>query len=100
MDRYFPYLNELEPEMNDERRFLYIAILLNSALYLTGVFVAGLMTGNRLAWAMALATAALCYLSPLVQAIGLDKVWRTGPLVLVALSILFGGAAGIVLVIA
>lgn len=70
MDRYFPHA-ELESPM-DERPYLYIAILINSALYLTGVFVAGLMLGNGWAWKLALLTAGLCYLSYMAQLIAMQ----------------------------
>lgn len=100
MDRYFPHA-ELESPM-DERPYLYIAILINSALYLTGVFVAGLMLGNGWAWKLALLTAGLCYLSYMVQLIALHadgKAMVPLSLMLIIATIVVGAAGGIMLVL-
>lgn len=52
--------------MTDLQKLLVVAILLNAALYLTGVFVAGLVTNNALAWKLAIVSAGfatLCYVA-------------------------------------
>ena len=50
--------------MTADQRVIAIGAYINSALYCAGVFVAGLLTGNPLAWRLALVTAGanfLCY---------------------------------------
>lgn len=78
-----------------ERRFLYVAIILNSALYLVGVFIAGLVTNHPEAWRLALTALGVCYISPSVQ-IALPKamVLNIG---IVALSIVLAVCAGVAL---
>lgn len=44
-------------------KFLFHGAMLNSALYLAAVFVAGTMTHNRLAWTFAIAALGFTYLS-------------------------------------
>jgi hypothetical protein len=45
----------------------FLGALVNSALYLGSVFVAGIVTGNRLAWTLAIAAMGVTYLSYIVQ---------------------------------
>jgi uncharacterized protein (DUF486 family) len=80
-----------------EHRLLIIALLINSALYLTGAFIAGLMLGNRIAWLCALTSAGLCYIGPMFQLAA--PAQRTYALVIVVLSIVFGVAAGVALLV-
>lgn len=79
------------------RNWLYIAILLNSALYLVGVFTAGIVTGNHVAWQVALITSAICYISPTMQ-LALPE-HRAANFVLAVLSVALGVAAGVALLI-
>lgn len=46
---------------------LIVAIIVNSALYIGMVFTAGLVTHNETAYILAIVTAGLCYVAPLVQ---------------------------------
>ncbi len=48
---------------------LVIGLYINSALYLTGCFVAGLMLHNPLAWQLALFSAGMSYVSYYLQII-------------------------------
>lgn len=77
-------------------RLLALAAIINSALLLTGIFVAGLITGNGAAWKLSLYTMALCYLSPVVQSIAPEA--RRIAMTITGLSILFGGIALLLLV--
>lgn len=81
-------------------------VQINSALYLAGCFVAGLVTGNGWAWRFALAAAGVTYLSYLAQwedarreatsfATSLWTISRG----LVLLSIALGAAAGLRLLV-
>lgn len=82
--------------------FVSIGVLINSALYLTGCFVAGLATGNSVAWRLALATAGVTYLAYVVQEAA--SVQRSRPtlghaaLALVTASIALGLLAGLALI--
>lgn len=78
-----------------------ISGMINSALYLIGVFIAGIVTHNPWAWKFALLTAALCYLSALTQAIIPVESQYYGWIVtgFVAASIAFGATGGIALLI-
>jgi len=74
-----------------------VGLLINSALYLSGCFIAGLVTGNPWAWKMSLATMGVTYLCYWFQA---DTALP--PLVVkftVILSICMGAAAGIGLLV-
>jgi hypothetical protein len=44
-----------------------LAIIVNSALYLAGCIAAGLATGNRVAWTLAIADAGVLYLGYLAM---------------------------------
>jgi hypothetical protein len=66
--------------------------LVNSALYLTGVFVAGLVTAHPDAWKGALAAAGLAFFSHVAQlAPGMP---RAAVLATIAASWVLGAAAG------
>lgn len=73
---------------------LGVAILLYGSLYTTGVFVAGLATGNIWAWRGALATAGVTYLCYFVQSLApRSRV----VIALLAASITLGAVAGLLL---
>lgn len=86
---------DVTPADIDTRRWLTIALLLNSALYLTAAFIAGLVLGNRFAWAFALASCGCCYLAPMVQLAA--PQYRRIAIIFVGSSIGFGIAAGLAL---
>lgn len=75
-----------------------VGAMLNSALYLTAVFVAGLTTGNRHAALFAIAALGVTYLSYLAQLFTLWPRFLTADR-LVFVSIALGGAAGLSLLI-
>jgi hypothetical protein len=83
-----------------------IGVLLNSALYLSGCFIAGLATANAAAWVLALASCGVTYLSYICQLAGdagsedrlLATLGRWAP-VLVWTSICLGFLAGMALLI-
>lgn len=52
-------------------QFIGLGYYIMSALYVSGVFTAGLVTGNKGAWLLALITAAVACLSYQAQAFGL-----------------------------
>ena len=83
--------------MTADQRFLAIGIYLNSALYCTGIYCAGLIYHREMAWKFAIATAAVCYLSYYAQIAVLPR-----PLVhaLTLLSIICGIFAALPLVTA
>jgi hypothetical protein len=53
-----------------DRDWVIAGLLLNSALALIGIFVAGIVTGTPLAWKLAIASAALTYFLYLFQFMG------------------------------
>lgn len=53
--------------MTDLQKLLVVACLLNAAMYLTAVFVAGLVTNNPLAWKLAIISMGLASLSYIAQ---------------------------------
>ncbi len=84
--------------------FVYVGVLLNSALYLTGCFTAGLLVQNPFAWRLALAAAGVTYLGYVAQNIvegcrfGLvTEAWNRAVKALVIVSMVLGAAAGLVL---
>lgn len=78
----------------DFKPFLLVGLLLNSALYLTGVFVAGMMTHDGAAWKLALVAAGVSYLSYSMQIYGAG---RNACATVVVISVLAGAAAGLLL---
>jgi hypothetical protein len=52
------------------KMLLIAGALLNSALYLTGCFVAGLVVGNPIAWKLSLVAAGLVFLAYSLMATG------------------------------
>jgi hypothetical protein len=76
----------------------YAGALLNSALFLMGVFVAGLVTAHPLAWKLALAAMAVTFLSHLVQLGEMNiQVLRLAAIALIVLSWLLAVAGAIAL---
>ena len=73
-----------------------IGVLLNSALYIAGCFIAGLLLGNTLAWRLALATAGVTYLSFVFHVVSETEgdAWQRAAGWLVWLSIALGINAG------
>lgn len=76
---------------------LMVSLILTSALYLSGVFIAGLITDHRDAWLLALACMGICYFTAFVQLV--LPTWRLTAIGLVTTSIIVGAAAGWSLVI-
>lgn len=74
-----------------------VGLLLNSALYLSGVFIAGLVTGNPWAWKMSLAAMGVTYLCYWFQAD--TQLPPMAIRITVILSIVMGAAAGIGLLV-
>lgn len=81
--------------MQPFQSMLMAGVLLNSALYLTGVYVAGLLTGNAVAWKCALIGAGLCYICYVLQLSG--NMHRLPIVVATVASIAFGIIAGLAL---
>lgn len=77
-------------------------VLINSALYLTGVFIAGIARGNALAVHLALAATGACYISYALQFVFVcnssPAVYRISVAATVA-SVLLGIAAGLSLIL-
>jgi hypothetical protein len=71
-----------------------IGALINSALYLACVFIAGIVTAHPLAWKLALVAMGMTYLSHYAQLTTLAEIVA---IVLVSLSIAFGLFAGLAL---
>lgn len=87
----------------DQRTFIALAAgaLINSSLYVAGVFIASVIEGNQVAMMLALATAGLNFLSYTFQ-MSIDPLSEDGRLVsigLVAISIFLGIAAGFALIV-
>lgn len=75
-------------------QFIGLGYYVMSALYVSGVFTAGLVTGNKGAWLLALLTAAMACLSYQAQAFGLKiGTWLWG----VSLGLAILGFATLVL---
>jgi len=53
--------------VSPDRSFLFIHGFINSALYIVGVFIVGLVWNHHPAVILSVATAALCYLAAFVQ---------------------------------
>lgn len=79
-----------------------VAIIVNSALYLAGVFVAGIVMQDDLAWKFALVTAGLCYLCPMCSDLHArtgDRTFANAAVAFMILSIIFGTGAGAALLL-
>jgi hypothetical protein len=76
-----------------DRAFLFAHGFINSALYIAGVFIAGLVWDHRFAVIGSVVTAALCYLGAFAQLTA--PVDRRLAIILVGASILSGACAGI-----
>lgn len=81
--------------------YIFISGIINSALYLTGVFVLGVTGGNPVAPILAIITSGICYLAALLQvsAHPESRFFRIVAIGLVVWSIIFGAAAGISLLL-
>lgn len=75
--------------------FGIIGTMVNSALYLLCVFVAGLVTGHVWAWKFAVAAMGVTYLSHFLASAG-GEYMKRAPYFVVA-SIALGAAAGLLL---
>jgi hypothetical protein len=82
--------------MNEDQRFLGWGVYINSALYLSAVFVTGLVTGNVPARDAAIVAMGLTYISYFAQIAALS---RSIAIFAVLASILAGFAAGILLLV-
>ena len=86
-----------DPPVSPDRGFLVVHGFINSALYIVGVFVAGLVWDHHAAVIGSLVTAALCYLAALVQlSVPTDRQTAT---LLVGLSIFAGALSGLGLLV-
>jgi hypothetical protein len=56
--------------MTEFQRLMGLGVLLNSALYLSACFVAGLVLHNPVAWRLAIAAMGVTYLSYSLQLLG------------------------------
>lgn len=81
--------------------YAIVGAMLNSALYLTAVFVAGLTTGNRHATLLAILAFGLTYVSYLLFWVVQLRAaaWSLHATVVTWLSILIGALAGLSLLI-
>lgn len=80
---------------------MIVGALLNSALYLSAVFIAGMLTANGLAWKLAVAAMGVTYLSFLLQMSSDAVAGQAGKLEagVTLFSILLGIAAGVALLV-
>jgi hypothetical protein len=78
--------------MNETQRILALGAIVNGALYLAGVFVAGLLTGHPLAWKAALAAAGASFVGYSLQ---IADAPRIACAIAVGLSIFLGVVAGV-----
>jgi hypothetical protein len=76
----------------------FVGALLNSALYLVSVFVAGLMTGHKFAWQCAVVAMGVTYLSHVAQLVELTPRVLTADR-LIMFSVALGIAAGLALLV-
>lgn len=84
--------------MTDLQKFLFAAILLNSALYLSGVFAAGILLANPFAWKLALIAAGMCYVTYVAQYFsGVRHLYARVGEITTWLSIVAGVLAGLAL---
>lgn len=81
--------------MDERERCLAWGVYISAALYLAGVFAAGLAMQNAMAWKLALFTAGLNYVSYTAQ---IMHVPRNICFVVVLFSAVVGACAGIVLI--
>ena len=78
--------------VSPDRSFLFVHGFINSALYIVGVFVAGLVWENHVAVVLSILTAAMCYFTAFVQLAAAD---RQIAIILVGASLGVGALAGI-----
>jgi hypothetical protein len=77
--------------------FIAAGVVINSALYLMGCFIAGLMQHSPAAWRTALAAMGVTYLCYLFQTFPAPPRWLVCPTV--AASILLGAVSGLILLV-
>lgn len=82
--------------MTETQRMLAVGLYINAALYLAGVYAAGMLEHVPHAWQLALVSAGVAYLSYSAQLAGVHRVVCAG---LVAISAAAGLVAGIVLLV-
>lgn len=80
--------------MDSDRKLLIVGILINSALYFTGVFVAGLLTNHPWAWKGALIGVGITYFGYSAQVMNAP---RQAQIALVTLSVVAGIGCGLFL---
>lgn len=80
--------------MTQDQRFLAIGCYINSALYLAGCFIAGIVYGHPYAWKLAVVTYGICFLGYLSQ---VSEFRAYVSFFLVVTSILTGIASGLTL---
>lgn len=78
--------------MTPDQKFVAIGVYLNSALYFSGIFIAGLLTNNELVWKLALAGVGFTYLLYVGQVMNAPE-WANK--LTMGLSLGAGAAAGI-----
>lgn len=84
--------------MSESQRLIFIAAILNSAIYLSGTMAIGIALNNQFAWKAALAAVGISFASWVLQyhatsseRLALASVWAT------AASVIAGAAAGFAL---
>lgn len=84
-----------DPDLDRRQFILAFGAILNSALYLIFLFVAGLVTAHPMAWGAAIIDAGMIYVSYTLQAVAPEE--RTTNFVAVMLTIALGlvGLAGL-----
>lgn len=75
--------------------FLLGAQLFAGSLYLAGVFVAAVITGNPLSWKLALISAGTSYLCVSASIMIPHKFWAFIGVLLWSVCLVFGAAAGL-----
>jgi|HubBroStandDraft_4_1064222.scaffolds.fasta_scaffold00045_34 hypothetical protein len=81
--------------MDERERCLAWGVYISAALYDGGVFAAGLVTHNPVAWKLAIATAGIAYISYAGQIMGMP---RRIAMAVVVLNFVLGACAGIALI--
>lgn len=76
-----------------------LALIVNSALYLAACIAAGLATGNRVAWTLAILDAGVLYLGYLAGASAPKIMSGIAGKAWLVLTVIFGALAGIALLI-
>lgn len=82
--------------MTPDQKFLAIGVYLNSALYFSGAFIAGILTHNEVVWKLALAGVGFTYLLYVGQVMGAPLLAQKATM---WLSLAAGAAAGVMLLL-